>query len=304
MQRIGDVQDAHAIVRDEGIMTGDGHAGDRADGIGDEVLLADNGEAGDGAPGIRRRRRYGSIQNDRFDKFSQRARAVLALTNEEAQRFNHNYIGAEHLLLGLVREGDGVAAKMLRNLGVDVAKVRSAVEFIIGRDNRAAMGAIGLTPRARTVIELAVDEARRLGHHYIGTEHLLLGMVREGEGIAAGVLQSLGVDLEQVRQQTVLELSQGSGGPASRPEVAATVVCRLDDGELAAVDALVAAGIRGTRQEIVAWLVELGLQTQRDLLARLAQPAPGETPPPGEPSAGDAPPEEQRDHREEGHGRR
>src|SRR5439155_779975 len=115
------------------------------------------------------------------------------------QRFQHNYIGTEHLLLGLVREGEGVAAKVLSNLGVELNKVRSAVEFIIGRGDRIVLGEIGLTPRAKKVIELAVDEARRLNHHYIGTEHLLLGLVREGEGIAAGVLESLGVNLEKVR---------------------------------------------------------------------------------------------------------
>src|SRR3990167_4973813 len=127
---------------------------------------------------------------DRFDKFTERARRVLTLAQEEAHRFNHNYIGTEHILLGLVREGDGVAAKVLANLGVELNKVRSAVEFIIGRGDRTVMGEIGLTPRAKKVIELAVDEARRLNHHYIGTEHLLLGLVREGEGIAASVPES------------------------------------------------------------------------------------------------------------------
>jgi ATP-dependent Clp protease ATP-binding subunit ClpC len=146
--------------------------------------------------------------SDRFDKFTERARKVLTLAQEEAQRFNHNYIGTEHLLLGLVREGDGVAAKVLANLGVELNKVRSAVEFIIGRGDRSVTGDIGLTPRAKKVIELAVDEARRLNHHYIGTEHLLLGLVREGEGIAAGVLESLGVSLEKVRNQIIHVLNQ------------------------------------------------------------------------------------------------
>ncbi len=149
--------------------------------------------------------------NEKFEKFTERARKVLSLAQDEAQRFNHNYIGTEHLLLGLVREGDGVAAKVLANLGVELNKVRSAVEFIIGRGDRIVLGEIGLTPRAKKVIELAVDEARRLNHHYIGTEHLLLGLVREGEGIAAGVLESLGVNLEKVRSQTIQVLSQGSG---------------------------------------------------------------------------------------------
>ncbi|HEY8820209.1 MAG TPA: ATP-dependent Clp protease ATP-binding subunit [Dehalococcoidia bacterium] len=154
---------------------------------------------------------------DRFDKFSERARRVLTLAQEEAQRFNHNYIGTEHLLLGLVREGDGVAAKVLANLGVELNKVRSAVEFIIGRGDRAVLGEIGLTPRAKKVIELAVDEARRLNHGYIGTEHLLLGLVREGEGIAAGVLESLGVNLERVRAETTRILAQNQPQGAQHP---------------------------------------------------------------------------------------
>ena len=147
---------------------------------------------------------------ERCDKFTERARKVLQLAQEEAQRFNHNYIGTEHLLLGLVREGEGVAAKVLANLGVDLNKVRSAVEFIIGRGERTVTGDIGLTPRAKKVIELSVEEARRLNHNYIGTEHLLLGLVREGEGIAAGVLESLGVSLDKVRQQVNYVLNQSS----------------------------------------------------------------------------------------------
>ncbi|HUG16284.1 MAG TPA: ATP-dependent Clp protease ATP-binding subunit [Thermomicrobiales bacterium] len=153
---------------------------------------------------------------DKFEKFTERARKVLTLAQEEAQRFNHNYIGTEHLLLGLVREGDGVAARVLSNMGVQLPKVRSAVEFIIGRGETMIMGEIGLTPRAKKVIELAVDEARRLNHHYIGTEHLLLGLVREGEGIAAGVLESLGVNLEKVRAQVMQVVSQNAGYQQSK----------------------------------------------------------------------------------------
>jgi ATP-dependent Clp protease ATP-binding subunit ClpC len=149
-----------------------------------------------------------------FDRFTERARKVLTLAQEEAQRFNHNYIGTEHLLLGLVREGEGVAAKVLSNLGIELTKVRSAVEFIIGRGERQVVGEIGLTPRAKKVIELAVDEARRLGHHYIGTEHLLLGLIREGEGIAAGVLESLGVNLEKVRSEVIKVLGPPRGPSA------------------------------------------------------------------------------------------
>ncbi|MCH8088758.1 MAG: ATP-dependent Clp protease ATP-binding subunit [Chloroflexi bacterium] len=144
----------------------------------------------------------------RFEKFSERARRVLSLAQEEAQNFNHNYIGTEHILLGLVREQDCVAAKVLVNLGVQLNKVRSAVEFIIGRGEKSSSGEIGLTPRAKKVIELAVDEARRLNHQYIGTEHLMIGLLREGDGVAAGVLESLGVNLEKARSETTRLLSQ------------------------------------------------------------------------------------------------
>ena len=146
----------------------------------------------------------------RFEKFSERARRALTYAQEEAQRFNHNYIGTEHILLGLIRESEGIAAKVLTNLGVDLNKVRSAVEFIIGRGGKMSSAEIGLTPRAKKVIELAVDEARRFNHNYVGTEHLLLGLLREGEGVAGGVLESLGVNLEQARTETTRVLNQGS----------------------------------------------------------------------------------------------
>ncbi len=155
---------------------------------------------------------------DRFDKFTDRARKVLTLAQDEAQRFNHNYIGTEHLLLGLVREGEGVAARVLENMNVELPKVRTAVEFIIGRGDRPVVGEVGLTPRAKRVIELAIDEARRLGHNYIGTEHLLLGLVREGEGIAAGVLELLGVNLDKVRHEVIRVLSQSSASGPSPAE--------------------------------------------------------------------------------------
>ena len=146
--------------------------------------------------------------SSRFEKFSERARRVLTLAQNEAQRFNHNYIGTEHILLGLVGETEGVVARVLKNLGIDLEKVRAAVEFIIGRGEKPVTGEIGLTPRAKKVIELAVDEARRANHSYIGTEHLLAGLLREGEGVASGVLESLGVTLEKVRTETQRVLSQ------------------------------------------------------------------------------------------------
>ncbi|TMF67642.1 MAG: ATP-dependent Clp protease ATP-binding subunit [Chloroflexi bacterium] len=155
-----------------------------------------------------------------FDRFNDRAKRVLALAQDEAIRFNHNYIGTEHLLLGLVREGEGVAARVLDSLGVELSKVRTAVEFIIGRgDSTTSPSEITLSPRTKKVIELAIDEARKLGHSHVGTEHLLLGLVREGEGIASGVLESLGVSLEKVRHQVIATLGQQH--PAQAGEAAA-----------------------------------------------------------------------------------
>src|SRR5512139_157434 len=146
----------------------------------------------------------------RFVKFSERARRVLTLAQEEARNLNHSYIGTEHILLGLVREEEGVAAKILVNLGIGLSKVRSAVEFIIGRGEKPSTGETGLTPRAKKVIELAIDEARQMGHNYIGTEHLLLGLLREGEGVASSVLDSFGITLERARSEVVHILTQGA----------------------------------------------------------------------------------------------
>jgi ATP-dependent Clp protease ATP-binding subunit ClpC len=146
----------------------------------------------------------------RFEKFSERARRVLTIAQEEARNLNHSYIGTEHILLGLVREEEGVAAKVLTNLGIGLGKVRSAVEFVIGRGEKPGTGETGLTPRAKKVIELAIDEARQLGHNYIGTEHLLLGLLREGEGVASSVLDSFGITLERARAETAHILSQGA----------------------------------------------------------------------------------------------
>ena len=164
----------------------------------------------------------------RFEKFSERARRVLSLAQEEAQRFNHNYIGTEHILLGLVRESEGVAARVLSSLTVDLSKVRSAVEFIIGRGEKPPQGEIGLTPRAKKVVELAVDEARRMNHTYIGTEHLLIGLMREGEGVAAGVLESLGVTLDKVRAETHRILSSSGASGATGGSRSSTKTPTLD----------------------------------------------------------------------------
>ncbi len=216
---------------------------------------------------------------DRFDKFTERARRVLTLAQEEAQRFNHNYIGTEHLLLGLVREGDGVAAKVLANLGVELNKVRSAVEFIIGRGDRAVLGEIGLTPRAKKVIELAVDEARRLNHHYIGTEHLLLGLVREGEGIAAGVLESLGVNLERVRAETTRILSQSmpqSTGTGARTSTRTPTVDQLGMDLTAAARAGKLDPVIGRHKEIERVIQILSRRTKNNPVL-IGEPGVGKT---------------------------
>ncbi len=234
---------------------------------------------------------------DKFAKFSDRARRVLSLAQQEAQSFNHNYIGTEHLLLGLIRENEGIAALVLAARGVEVERVRAMVVHIIGRGDRIVLGEIGLTPRAKKVVELAVDEARRMNHHYVGTEHLLLGLIREGEGIAAGVLTSLGLSLAAVRAATLAMSNAGGSGaqtaPAGGQESASArpggasgsssgftgsapggpktnvVACRLDDATLDAIDALVEAGIRNTRSDAAAWLIGAGIEAHQALFDRV-----------------------------------
>ncbi|MDW8148525.1 MAG: ATP-dependent Clp protease ATP-binding subunit [Roseiflexaceae bacterium] len=152
-----------------------------------------------------------------YDKFTKRAKQVLQIATEEARAFNHPYIGTEHILLGLIREGEGVAARVLDELGVKLAQARHAVEFIVGHGEGPPRQDQDLTARAKKVIAYAVEEAKRLNHHYIGTEHLLLGLVRNGEGVATGVLDILGVSLEQVRTNVMRVLRQGAGAGLERP---------------------------------------------------------------------------------------
>ncbi|MEV0367758.1 ATP-dependent Clp protease ATP-binding subunit [Nocardia fusca] len=146
-----------------------------------------------------------------FERFTDRARRVVVLAQEEARMLNHNYIGTEHILLGLIHEGEGVAAKSLESLGISLEGVRSQVEEIIGQGQQAPSGHIPFTPRAKKVLELSLREALQLGHNYIGTEHILLGLIREGEGVAAQVLVKLGADLNRVRQQVIQLLSGYQG---------------------------------------------------------------------------------------------
>jgi len=152
-----------------------------------------------------------------FERFTDRARRVVVLAQEEARRLNHDYIGTEHILLGLIHEGEGVAAKTLESLGISRRAVRQQVEEIIGQGQQAPPGHIPFTPRVKKVLELAKREAMQLGHHYIGTEHILLGVIREGDGPAAQVLVNLGGDLNRVRQQVlqILHGHQGENVPGS-----------------------------------------------------------------------------------------
>src|SRR3954454_8489514 len=159
-----------------------------------------------------------------FERFTDRARRVVVLAQEEARALHHNYIGTEHILLGLLREREGVAAMVLERIGISAEAVREKVASIIGEGGDAPTGHIPFTPRAKKVLELSLREALQLGHNYIGTEHILLGVVREGEGVAAQVLVNLGADLSRVRGQVIQLLSgyQGkestSGGPSSGQE--------------------------------------------------------------------------------------
>ena len=168
-----------------------------------------------------------------FERFTDRARRVVVLAQEEAYQLNHNYIGTEHILLGLIREGEGVAAKALGSLGISLELVRNRVEEIVGLGGSPPSGHIPFTPRAKKVLELSLREALQLGHNYIGTEHILLGLIREGEGVAAQVLVKLGAELPKVREQVNLLLSGYSPASGAGPvEKAGPADDRLPESQL------------------------------------------------------------------------
>ena len=219
----------------------------------------------------------------RFDLLTARVKKVLVLAEEEARRLNHNHIGTEHLLLGLVREGKGTGSVVLADLGVELGKVRSAVELAVRRGERLAAGDVQLTPQATQTIELAVEEARRLGHDYVGTEHLLLGLMREGAGPVASILGSLDVPAEQVRsvvqQRLLLEASAEPARLRTRVEQSLrrffsgprdnVLSIRVDNSDVAAIDALVEAGVLKTRSEAAAWLIKSGIEANRSLFEQV-----------------------------------
>jgi ATP-dependent Clp protease ATP-binding subunit ClpA len=207
-----------------------------------------------------------------FERFTDRARRVIVLAQEEARLLNHDYVGTEHLLLGLVHEGQGVGARALESLGISLEVVRAQVEAVLGRGRHAPSGHLPFTPRAKKVLELTLREALELRHNYIGTEHILLGLIREGEGVAAQVLVQLGVDLRRARQQVIQLLSghAGSGEAGARTRLvrmsvpedlreAEEQLAEVRREKQAAIDAEEfdrAAALRDKERQLVAWVAE------------------------------------------------
>jgi ATP-dependent Clp protease ATP-binding subunit ClpA len=206
-----------------------------------------------------------------FERFTDRARRVVVLAQEESRLLNHNYIGTEHILLGLIHEGQGVAAQALEAMDISLAAVRSQVEEIIGRGQDTASGHIPFTPRAKKVLELSLREALALGHNYIGTEHILLGLIREGEGVAAQVLVKLGADLNRVRQQVILLLQGYSGGGEGHPEgfsgpgAGVRTTPLLNDDSARVMDKARGIATRSERDEVQPSDILLGLLASSDL---------------------------------------
>src|SRR5208282_2436739 len=161
-----------------------------------------------------------------FERFTDRARRVVVLAQEEARVLHHSYIGTEHILLGLIREGEGVAAQALESLGISLEAVRQHVGEITGQGQQAPSGHIPFTPRAKKVLELSLREALQLGHNYIGTEHILLGLIREGDGVAAQVLVRLGADLNRVRHQVIHLVHSATGERPARIATAGSLRLR------------------------------------------------------------------------------
>jgi ATP-dependent Clp protease ATP-binding subunit ClpA len=222
-----------------------------------------------------------------LDRYTEQGRQVLKFADEEARRLNHNYIGTEHLLLGILRIDNCIATSVLHNLGVDLARVRRAVEYIIKRGDAPVVGEIGMTPRAVVVNGMAFSEAGRLyteayaqekgwSQVHIAPEHLLLGLLQEGEGIAVGVLErGFGAKRDQIRSQIYSALSN-SGQWAEQTTLkdaalakTSVVTCRIIGSDLDAIDTLIEAGIRSTRSEAAAWLIHAGIEANKELLEQV-----------------------------------
>ncbi len=226
-----------------------------------------------------------------MDKFSERARQVMNLALNETLRYGHDYLGTEHLLLALTHITEGAAARALSALGVEERQVREAIESVVGRGTGKGEGEVVLAPRAKRSLELALDEARQLKHDFIGTEHLLLGILREGDNVAVGILSHLGVSLPDIYEQLELvwlaaertprpirrmvevALLHGRGKNREAAAPAETkgnvITCRVTDRDLAAIDTLIEAGIRSTRSDAAAWLIGAGIDAHGDLFDKL-----------------------------------
>jgi ATP-dependent Clp protease ATP-binding subunit ClpA len=231
-----------------------------------------------------------NTMSGKFELFTDRARKVMTLADEEARGFDHNYIGTEHIVLGLVRERDGLAARVLLSFGVGEQEARDAVTYVVGRGEPMAVEQQRhLTERAKRALGLAVEEAQQLNHHYIGTEHLLLGILREEESLGTRVLEGLGVTVEKARVEIVLLLATGKprgvrraiqaaiarrragseGGPAAAEPRGNVITCRVTDRDLDAIDALVESGIRTTRSDAASWLISTGIEAHQELFDKL-----------------------------------
>lgn len=213
-----------------------------------------------------------------FDKFTVRARNVMQLAQQEARRLSHNYIDTEHLLLGLIAEGGGIAARVLASNGLDLDAGRAAVDEVAGPGEAPQLGEIGLTPRGKLAIEKGVTEARKLRHHFIGTEHLLLGLLQVPDGIAYRIVQR-SADIAAIQAQTLALIGEATPEEAAEPLPKSNVVmCRLDDDDLNFLDTLIEAGVRTTRSDAAAWLIRAGIQANgqlfdsvRDKVAQIRQ---------------------------------
>ncbi|MCL4541484.1 MAG: hypothetical protein M1396_03960 [Chloroflexi bacterium] len=218
--------------------------------------------------------RWKSEITERIGSYSQRARAVLRLAEEEARRLNHAYVDTEHLLLALLKERGGEAAKMLETLGIDREAVRKAIESAIGRGDRPSPSRVRWTPRAQAVLELATKLAQKLDQQHVDTEHVLLGLLQEGKGTAVAILEPFGLTVQRVRQEMARLLQERNARIVERlsqvlPPRGNVVSCRIDVNDLDAIDMLVEAGIRTTRSEAAAWLIHAGVEAQRDLLTKV-----------------------------------
>jgi hypothetical protein len=218
--------------------------------------------------------RWKSEIGERIGSYSQRARTVLHLAEEEARRLNHAYVDTEHLLLALLKERGGEAAKMLERLGIEREAMRKAIESVIGRGDHPSPLLVRWTPRAQAVLERAAKTAQKLDQQYVDTEHMLLGLLQGGKGAAVTILESFGVTVQRVRQEMARVFQERDVSIAERfgrvlPPRGNVVSCRVDTDDLEAIDVLVEAGIRATRSEAAAWLIHAGIEAQRDLFTKV-----------------------------------